>query len=98
MIRITVHLVSAIDPSRDRLLGIAEIANEGPVGQEPRFCRYSVRLSKWAPSETQTWKRGPLVLADGEALEGMVERFDRQQRGPWDLLYLALKAVIGKRN
>lgn len=98
MIRITVSLVSAIDPSRDRLLGIAEIANDGAVDGGGRFCRYAVRLSKWAPKDAQTWKRGSLVLAGSETLEGVVERFDREQRGPWDLLYLALKAVVSSRN
>ena len=98
MIRITVSLVSAIDPSRDRLLGIAEIANEGALDPSGRFCRYDVRLSKWAPREAQTWKRSPLILSGTETLEGMVDRFDREQRGPWDLLYLALKAVVGRRN
>lgn len=27
-----------------------------------------------------------------------VENFPRLKRGPWDLLYLALKNIVGKRN
>lgn len=47
---------------------------------------YTVRLSKWAPREAETWKRGK------------VTRFNRRTRGPWDLVYLALRAVVGGRN
>lgn len=97
MIRVTVELISAQDPSRDRLLGIAEIANEGPSARTPRFCKYSVRLSKWAPKEKQTWARGTILL-DADAETGLVESFDRNSRGAWDLLYLALRVVVGTRN
>lgn len=102
MIRVTVELISAIDPSRSRVLGRAEIANEGPAGPgsapDPRFCQYHVRLSKWAPKDDQTWKQTSLVLTGTETVEAIVERFDREQRGPWDLIYLALKACVGRRN
>jgi hypothetical protein len=83
MIRITVELVSAISPKRNRVLGIAEIAN---VGGDLERGDYSVSLSKWAPKTDQTWKRGK------------VRNFDRQDRGAWDLLFLALRACVGSRN
>jgi hypothetical protein len=102
MIRVTVELVSGIDPSRSRLLGIAEIANDMKTTAETGglFGSYNVRvadpeapledfivrLSKWAPKERETWKRG------------RVEKFDRRKRGSWDLLYLALRAIVGGRN
>jgi hypothetical protein len=88
MIRVTVELVSAIAPTRSRVLGVAEIANDGEHSRETAGERgaYTVRLSKWAPKLTETWKTG------------RVADFDRKQRGPWDLLFLALRATVGSRN
>lgn len=89
MIRITVELVSGIHSSRNRTLGVAEITNEGGellVETSGRLSSYTVRLSKWAPKLSETWRRG------------RVERFDRKARGPWDLLFCALRATIGDRN
>lgn len=88
MIRVTVELVSAIHPSRSKVLGIAEIANDGgeSVATNGDKGSYDVALSKWAPKTSQTWKRG------------RVEGFDRKHRGPWDLLYLALRSCVGYRN
>lgn len=99
MIRITVELVSAVNPSRDRLLGVAYISNDG----ESLFDKpsYTVKLSKWAPKEKETWKTGKLgILQDemSDVLTGKVLSFDSVKRGPWDLLFLALKSVIGYRN
>lgn len=84
MIRVTVELVSAIDPSRSRLLGVAEIANDGTG--DAGTGAYDARFSKWAPKQAETWKRGH------------VEGFDRQARGAWDLLFLALRSAVGRRN
>lgn len=84
MLRVTIELVSAIHPSRDRVLGVAEIANTG--GGTMENGNYSVRLSKWAPKLKETWKTGE------------VTGFDRVKRGPWDLLLCALVSLIGKRN
>jgi hypothetical protein len=88
MIRITVELVSAINPSRSRVLGVAKISNDSQLSFETGGKRgaYDVTLSKWAPKLGETWKRG------------RVENFDRVRRGPWDLLYLALRSAIGDRN
>lgn len=98
MIRVTVELVSAIDPSRDRVLGVAHIANTGAPGENV----YEVKLSKWAPKTSQTWKKGRLALADEElgadVLAERVVGFDRIKRGAWDLLFLALLNTVGKRN
>lgn len=101
MIRVTVELVSAIDPSRDRLLGVAHIVNAGPSAAGTL---YECRLSKWAPREKQTWKSRMLLIGNEhrEMVEasdyGQIPDFDNKARGAWDLLYLALKAVVGKRN
>jgi hypothetical protein len=101
MIRVTVELVSAVSPSRNRVLGIAEIANNGERtvatgGQQGDYLvklddpeesyDFAVTLSKMEPKQTQTWKRGE------------VRGFDRKRKGAWDLLYLALRAIVGGRN
>lgn len=87
MIRVTVELVSAVSPDRDRLLGVMTIANTGPLDKSaPNVCGYDVRLSKWAPQEKITWR------------SGKVTKFDRVQRGPWDLMYLCLRATVARRN
>ena len=95
MIRVTVDLVSAISPDRSKVLGIAEIALDPRQATETKGKKgsYSVKLSKWAPKLSQTWKKG-----DFEYEAGVVENFDRIKRGSWDLLYLALKNVVGFRN
>lgn len=94
MIRVTVELVSAIHPSRSRLLGVAQISNTG-IAPKGGF-GYTIKLSKWAPKDAETWKGGNFDYENSE--EGYLESFDRVKRGPWDLLYLALKAVVAARN
>src|SRR4051812_33702379 len=88
MIRVTVELVSALGRGGDRVLGVAEIANDLQRTQATDGARgaYNVRLSKMAPKTKEVWKRG------------RVEDFDRRRRGSWDLLYLALRNIVGKRN
>lgn len=84
VIRVTVELVSAVDPSRSRLLGVATICNDG-TGTVDR-CDYDASFSKWAPKQDEAWKRS------------RVTGFTRQTRGAWDLLYLALRNAVGSRN
>ena len=84
MIRITVELISANGAERDRVLGVAEIANEGTGTRE--VANYRVSLSKWAPKQGETWKRGE------------VRGFPRLRLGVWDLLYCALREIVGGRN
>jgi hypothetical protein len=100
LIKITVELVSANGRERDRLLGIGLISN---IGGDAQRGNYDVWLSKWAPRERQAWKTGQFV-PDGElaalvdGLSAPVSNFDRERRGAWDLLYLALRAIVGDRN
>lgn len=111
MIVVTVELRSAISRDRDKLLGIATISNTGVApGGDPRYCVYKVVLSKMAPRERQAWKAGIAGIeksiadavdaspGDTEFLDGVVERFNRVSRGPWDLLYQALRAIVSERN
>lgn len=100
MIRVTLELVSAQDPSRDRVLGVAHIANTGR-GTAGKYT-YEVSLSKTLPGRTGEWKRGRAAIVDdqliADQLHGTIEGFDNVKRGAWDLLYLALRSVIGDRN
>lgn len=97
MIKVTVELVSANGRERDRLLGVGLIAN---VGGDAARGSYSVVLSKMEPREREAWKRGtvPIDHEIEEALIGEVTKFDRQGRGCWDLLFLALRPLVGARN
>lgn len=97
MIVVTVELRSARGREFDRLLGVGTISN---IGGNEKYGAYKVSLSKMAPKERQEW-RGGTALADRalcEWVEGDVVEFDRERRGGWDLLYLALKAIVGGRN
>lgn len=86
-IKVTVELISAIDPKRSKVLGVALITNDGiRTTEDHGHGAYDVTLSKWAPKLNQVWKRAK------------VPEFDRVKRGPWDLLYLALRACVGDRN
>jgi len=85
MIRISVELLSAVDTSRNRLLGVAEISNDGNSRSE-HVGSYNVKLSKWAPKQNETWKLGRVVA------------FPRKKLGVWDLIYVALRNTVGGRN
>lgn len=83
MIRITVELLPGGDASQAKHLGTATIWNDGSGDVE--IGNYGATFSKWGrPGEV--WKRGT------------VKNFPRHGRGPWDLLYLALKSAVGTRN
>jgi hypothetical protein len=84
VIKVTVELVSARGAERNRLLGIATIANDGR-GTAARG-NYVVQLSKAGARAGEAWRHG------------YVEGFDRKRRGGWDLLFLALRSCVGPRN
>lgn len=85
MIKITIELISAVSPTRNKKLGIIEIANTGYADDKGKP-HYSIKLSKWEPKLHETWKKG-LILS-----------FDNIKRGPYDLLYLGLKSCLGNRH
>jgi hypothetical protein len=102
VIRVTLELVSARGQQYDRLLGVGWIAND--KGATGAGTLYEAIFSKTIPGRTgEPWKKGRLALRDDAALLVDVEPvqipdFDNVARGAWDLLYLGLKAVVGKRN
>jgi hypothetical protein len=83
MLRITIEVLPRGDESKKRHLGTVEIANDG-TGDE-QYGNYAVRLAKFG-RPTQTW------------LRGVVQRFDRVRKGPYDLLLQCLIATVGNRN
>lgn len=82
MIYVRVELWPRGDRSRARVLGEAEIANDGR-GTVARG-DYVVRLLKWGVGR-RTWRTG------------RVEGFARKSLGPWDLLFRSLAACVGDR-
>lgn len=88
MIRVTVELISAISPSRNRVLGIATISNDGHKFTETNGVRsdYDVEINQAGQHFDQIWKRTRVL------------DFPRKRLGAWDLLYRALKDIVGKRN
>lgn len=98
MIKITVELVSANGHVHDKLLGVGVISN---IGGDAQFGDYSVWLSKMAPKEREAWKQGrDRLTADDyqQFFDTDVTHFDREKRGCWDLIYIALRQLIGARN
>lgn len=83
MIKVTVELVSAVSSSRDRHLGTAYIVNDGTGSAT--VGDYDVTLSQFGKPDV-IWR------------SGKVKNFKRRTLGPWDLLYLALKEIVGERN
>ena len=82
MIVVKVELWPHGDESHARSLGFAEIANDG--SGDLQTGNYEVRLFQWG-SVRRLWKKGT------------VSGFDRKRHGPWDLLALALAAIVGRR-
>jgi len=82
MIRVQLDLLSANGPSRNKLLGVAEIGNHGVVSGE--VCRYAATFSKMAPKEKEHWKRAS------------VPGFDHKTFGGWDLLFVSLLYALGR--
>lgn len=87
MLRVTVELVPGGDESRARVLHVAEISNDGKKTAATLGAKgdYNVRLSS----------RGILSRA---FRIGRVTDFPRKRLTAWDLLYRALKNLIGDRN
>ena len=56
MIRVTVELISAIHPSRNRLLGIATIATGGTGEEKGKRASYLYVLSKAGTASKLTWQ------------------------------------------
>lgn len=85
MIRVTIELLPGGREKGKKLLGEMTICNDGETSDytDGKRGSYTTCITKWNGG---VWKRG------------RVDDFDRVKRGPWDLLYLALRNLVGKRN
>lgn len=83
MIRVTIELLPLGSELHKRHMGTAIISNDATGNKE--IGNYKVTLSKWGRPK-QVWRKGE------------VKGLSRSKRGPWDLLYLALKNLVGDRN
>lgn len=101
MLRCTIEMIPQGQEDQARPLGIVEIAN---TGGDFNFGDYTVTLKKtppWKGALKATWKKGNLNVGheDEEIIVGGLEGLDRHKRGPYDLLFLALKACgLDKRT
>ena len=84
MIKITIELISG-NTGKTRLLGTGKIINMSGLESDD-IADYEIELSKWYPKQDEVWKTTS------------VKNFNRKKRGSWDLLYLALKNILEKRN
>lgn len=88
MLKVTIELWPHGDEERKRTLGTIDIWNDATGTHE--VGNYTVRLSK---ELDQVKKKG------GAWRKGKVTGFARLKKGPYDLLYLALKACgMDQRN
>lgn len=86
MIRVTVELISAISPARNRVLGVMHIANDGVTSRETDGKRGSYNF-------IIRGKRKDRVLR-----EGRVEDYPRKSALIWVLLHRALNVAFGKKE
>lgn len=88
MIRITLELVSAVNPSRSKVLGVGIIALDPKkaIATGGRRGDYMYTLSMRAPFTNRIWK------------SGRIEGFPRKRLLGWDLFYRVLRDAIGWRN
>lgn len=82
MLRVTIELLPYGDETRKRHLGTCEIAND--ASGTPTRGNYHIRFSRRG-KPFSTWK------------ETRVEGFPRKRLGAWDLLFLALRNIVGDR-
>lgn len=85
MIRVTVELLPGGKELDKEVLGIGTIALL-EAKDKGRLGTYHVRLSKRGKHQDRLWRKGE------------VRDFPRKRLGGWDLLYLALRDIVGERN
>lgn len=84
MIRITVELVSAIHPSRSKLLGVAIVANNGRRSAQTNGARGDYAYAFSSGRNNRLWRKGT------------VENFPRKSLNVWHLLQRCLTQAVKK--
>lgn len=87
MLRCTIELIpgGAENHPRRKVIGVVEIANVGGDARTGHYNTWAFRRHPKNPRKT-IWKSGNVL------------NFPRLRKGPYDLLYLALKSMVGDRN
>ena len=102
MIRCTIEIIPQGDESRAQKIGIVEIGNDSTgTATHGNYRALLKKTPPWAGALKAKWKDGRFQgePEDDEIMTGTVQGFDRQKRGPYDLLFRALKACgLDKRN
>lgn len=102
MLRITIELLPQGNEKAARTIGLIEIANDGSGTKQTGNYRCTLKKTfPWRGALVEKWKQGVFTATeeDKDVLAGTMEGFDRQKRGPYDLLFRALVACgIDRRN
>ena len=102
MLRCTIEIIPHGVEENARKIGIVEIGNDGTGNLQKGSYRVILKKTPpWSGALKQKWKDGLFqgTPEDNEVLAGTIEGFDRQKRGPYDLLFRALKACgLDRRN
>lgn len=102
MLRCTIEIIPHGIDELARKIGIVEIGNDGTGTQQTGNYRCILRKTPpWSGALKAKWKDGVLqgMPEDADIITGTIEGFDRHKRGPYDLLFRALKACgLEKRN
>lgn len=85
MVRVTVELIPG-GTGEPRVLGVAHIINDASGDADTGNYIVELKKSPEYASKPGNWKRGRIV------------GFPRRRLGPWDLLFRALRCVVGDRN
>lgn len=95
MIVVKIELWPLGDESKSKEIGRIDIANN--LDGDAKRGSYTVVLHKrLGKVKRGIWKRGVVDIENAEKFE--IEGFDRIRRGPYDLVYLALRKFVGWRN
>lgn len=102
MLRITIEMVPYGVEEAAHKIGLIEIGNDGTGNKQTGNYRCVLKKTPpWSGALKAKWKDGVFqgTPEDAEVIAGRIEGFDRQKRGPYDLLFRALKACgIDRRN
>lgn len=96
MIRVTVELLPENDEDQAERLCTMTINND--LTGNKTIGNYDVTLSRWGQPNNYDAILSRWGQPDRTWRRGRVTNFPRLTRGPWDLLYLALRDTVGLRN
>ncbi len=84
MLRVIVEFLPQGDMNKREVLGVITLTNDGTG--TPETGNYVARIFKWKKGAGKLWR------------EGRVRGFPRQKLESYDLLFRALREMVGARN